>query len=194
MADVGIRAQQDQTDNNEIPARVTRTQMSATESGLDVVNRNEFAQKILDGKVRAITIPFVLASSGDIFISMETGADDTVAIGDSRISAEAKVEISIIEAPTYVNGTVKSAFDVNRQTDNSTGVVFTLSPTSVAGGTILTDRTFIPAGARSTAVGGVLESNRSWVLAKSTKYIIKITDLSSSSQNGSFALSYVEGG
>lgn len=128
------------------------------------------------------------AASHNILLAVPAGSFPhlramLVSLSDSPVDIE-----SFEGTTTSADGTVITPFNRNRNSTNTPGVVLTHTPTISADGTQIHDR-FVPdAGGQGSNDVGVVTPNlgEEWILAPSTKYLIRVTNNS----GGAITISY----
>lgn len=119
-----------------------------------------------------------VADTASIYLLVQTGAQDTHAVFYGSSSGDATLEY--FEGTTFsAAGTAVSALNHNRQSAKTFTGTITHTPTITANGTQLDGTVFIPGGTKGSGSGGsstgFLEE---MLLANSTNYLVKLTNVS----------------
>jgi len=165
--------------------------MGITRTGRIVV-REELTQELIEGNVFTATALKTISGSGTFDVTIETPAAPTIlAIQDATITVAAKATVQFREAVTATGGSTITAEDANRILDTASNATIIQDPTVTDTGDLLA-QSLVPGGEKDKDFGAAISGDRGWILAASTKYLVRVTDTSAGSNDSSIAFSLVE--
>ena len=106
-----------------------------------------------------------------------------------EIEAQAEMQFYIYEAPTATAGTAMTIINRNRNVTNPATVTLSHTPTGITPGTTIIRKYHMGAG---KAFGGGARSAHEFVLKQNTKYLIRMTNLTVTTNWATIVLNWYE--
>ena len=155
----------------------------------EVISKDFFKQKVLDGKAFYTEDITTIAGGADEDILLKVGSEKVWLF--AIVDADDILDILLYEGTTVsADGTALTINDMNRTTDNTCSVSPFTGPTITADGDLLEQESILNV-ARSARVGFV-RIRVGWLLAANTNYLIRIDNTSGAPEDIVLSLSLFE--
>ena len=131
-----------------------------------------------------------VANNASLNVLLTTGNAEVHAV--IRYSAGGEGQCYLYEAPTVVNGTGLTIYNMKRTSTRTPATVAKHTPTvSATGSTALVDE-FLPGGSGGLAGGGAVRLGTEWILKPDTDYLLRFTNQAATAQQVSIAVEFYE--
>lgn len=130
-----------------------------------------------------------IANGATLDLLVVTPNTDKYAHFTYELDVEAETDVLIYEAPTATAGDAVVAYNRNRNSSNAATVVVTSTPTSITAGTTIIRSYHLGTG---RTFGGGSRDNHEFILKKNTKYLIRLTNATTSANYMAVKLDWYE--